>query len=99
MLLVCCQLQLTFCRPNDMSILKSIRKIIDKYIFQHTSFTVLLLHINIISIDITIKYTFRYVHLWRFLFHGYQQSPQLFLCPGANDILKEKRHTSQKDTK
>ena len=32
---------------------------------------------------------FRNIHFRRFLLHGYQQCPKLFLCLGADDILKE----------
>ena len=75
MLFVSRHLQTSRIRLDNFSILKTFLKIIYQYVIQHTSFAVLMLHIQIITIYFIVEHTFRNIHFGRFLLHGNKQSP------------------------
>ena len=94
MLLIGGQFQLSFLRPNDMRVLKTVGKVVNQHILQHSRLTVFMLYVDIISVDVAVKHPFGDIHFGRLLLHGDKQRPQLLLRARPDFILEEERHSS-----
>ena len=95
MLLVFRHLHASFGRPDDVCILKSVGEVVDEQVLHHAGFSVLLFHIDVVSVDVAIEHTFGDVEFRRCLLHGYEQGPELQLCLWGNHILEIEGDSAQ----
>ena len=86
-------------RLDNLRILKPLFEVINQHVVKHTRFTILMLYIKVIAINLVIENTFRYIQFRRFLLHGNQQCPQLSLRLRSYYILEIKRNATDKNDK
>ena len=56
-----------------------------------------MLYVDVVSLDVAVEHSFRYVHFGRLLLHGYEQRPQFLLGFRPYHVLEEERQYAQKD--
>ena len=88
MLLVFCHLHTSFGGPDDVGVFETFGKVVDEQVLHHARFAVLLLDIDVVSVNVAIEHTFGNVQFRRCLLHGYEQCPELHLRLGGNDVLE-----------
>ena len=88
MLLVFRHFHVSFRCPDDVGILESFGEIVDEQVLHHARLPVLLLDVDVVSVDVAIEHSFGNVQFRRCLFHGHQQCPELHLCFGGDDVLE-----------
>ena len=79
---------------NDMCILKSVAQVVYHHVVQHTRFLVLLLHVQVVSVQFVIKSPFGDIQLRRLLFDGEKQGIQFRSSFGTYHILEIERQAA-----